>query len=183
MSQPILETQLFSPPVLRICQRRNIPFSRLGQFIPHNFGTLCNDIDSDWRRQRLDEDDLGQLVQGWIIGFNDTDSSEGALGASMYLANEAMLGQTANAWSSTTAPKHIYSSRSRHPKAYYHMGRHYHHWCIDLLPARWSCVYRRVLLSGADMNAMLLLSHELGPAGRKAICRWLDQCTRKTRQS
>lgn len=84
-------------PTVQICQQGNIPFSRLGRFILDEFGALCNDIDSDSRGQRVDEDDLAQFLESWIIGFNDTDSSEGALGASMYFASQAMLDQTANA--------------------------------------------------------------------------------------
>jgi hypothetical protein len=91
----------FPPAIQQICQQGQLPFSNLAFSIFTDFQSNCAAIGTDHGRLSWDNSDpqelLASLLGDWFYSFNDTNSAEIALLASMYISNRAMLTQTATA--------------------------------------------------------------------------------------
>ncbi|KAJ5541954.1 hypothetical protein N7461_007957 [Penicillium sp. DV-2018c] len=87
----------FPPAVQQICQQGRIPFSNLAYSIFESFRGVCSAIATDRSMWSDTDEALSVLLGDWVYSFNNTNTAEMALLTSMYLANRAMLTQTAAA--------------------------------------------------------------------------------------
>ncbi|KAJ6188119.1 hypothetical protein N7519_003027 [Penicillium mononematosum] len=100
--------QTFPPAVQQICQQGRLPFSNLAFTIFGNFQSDCSKIATDrsFSSGFADpEEKLAGLIGDWFSSFNNTNSAEMALLASMYVSNRVMLTRTVTASFSFSARK------------------------------------------------------------------------------
>lgn len=98
----------FPPPQVQICQMRNIPFSRYSLDF-EDFEPYCSNIDAKSRRLGSSSAALDRFLYGWVRGLNDTVAAQEALRAAMFLANQAMLMQTAD-WTWPFNAREVFTS-------------------------------------------------------------------------
>jgi hypothetical protein len=92
--------QTFPPAVQQICQQGRLPFSNLAFTIFGNFQSDCSKIATDRSFSSGFSDPeakLAGLIGDWFSSFNNTNSAEMALLASMYVSNRVMLTRTVTA--------------------------------------------------------------------------------------
>lgn len=85
----------YPPAKAQICQQANIPFQHM-TFLDYTlFQAQCYNISSTYNKEfDMGESALATLLYSWALGFNDTNTTEEALGMSMFFANQAMLTKT-----------------------------------------------------------------------------------------
>ncbi len=93
----------FQTAIVQICQQGNIPFSRLASTQAMSFHTFCDKVASDPDDKERSRQHLGPFLGCWIKAFEETDNAEEFLSASMYFANQAMLTQTVEVFSGSSA--------------------------------------------------------------------------------
>ena len=105
-------SKTYPPPLIQICQLGGLPFPQLSKVYWEGWQDYCYNISRDAYQQGLTDmnDILLEMLTSWIFNFKDPDSARLALSTGMFLANEALLTQTAQATSEYGNARPIFSS-------------------------------------------------------------------------
>ena len=105
-------SETYPPPLIQICQLGGLPFPQLSKLYWEGWQGYCYNISRNAYQQGTKDMDgmLLEMLSSWIFNFRVPESARLALSAGMFLANEALLTQTAQATSQLGNARPIFSS-------------------------------------------------------------------------